>query len=128
MEKIYLIIAIVLMLTTIILWVKNGKLKKENSSKDIEISNMTRTIKEKFDHALTLNTKLHELSNAYARINLDLPIRLRFMLDSGEMAHNLKVKTVKDDEGKVIGITSTIRRKINGVYTEVPVVPYIEKP
>jgi len=83
-----------------------------------------------------------ELSDAYKRLEISrieklkytggskiinseyLKNNLRFILPDEEIANTVKVKLTRDGE-KIIGIHSTVRKKVNGKFTDVEVVPTI---
>ena len=127
MEKIYLIIAVILAITTIVLWVKYSKVSKTVKDANLDKEQAYQVVKNKNSLIETLQLKVRSLDKNYAKIEIDLQDNLRFKLPDGEIAHNLKVKTFTNDKGEIAGYTSTIRRKVNGVYTEIPVVPFIQR-
>jgi len=121
MNTILIIIAVILFIVSIVLYFK-GKEKDEKNAR--LLSNKVEAHKE--IEKLQKSIVAHEVG--YRRVEIDLPTTLRYLTEDGDIAHNVKIKTIKDADENIIGTSATIRRKVKNDWVEVPVIPVILRP
>lgn len=66
---------------------------------------------------------IYNYKHQLLEIESNLKVNLRFEMDSGEVVHNVKVKTVKNSSNEVVGISSTCRRTVDGKWKDIVLTP-----
>lgn len=128
MNTFEIIILVIAVIAAIILFITNRKKAKRIEELKIDIRDYDRSALNNARVIDNLIASKNTLSQAFSRMEIDLLKTLRYITKEGQPANNVKVKLIRDDKGEIIGISPTVRRKVDGNWADVPVTINISRP
>ena len=135
MNTLLIVILAFFIITTIVYVVKTTNLKADLKNKFSLLDSQQLSLKEKREQIEILkedikrrNARLDDYAQRLSALHTNLIQKLIYKTLEGEIAHNVKVKTIQDEKGNVIGYNATIRRKKDGKYQDIPVMASLQHP